>query len=86
MSAPEGFRPPDKTYTKAIYQAAGKVARLKQRMRTQRKKLEALDVELHEAQRVLRSLIADLTSPADPIRLVDREQAEELIDRAVDGR
>jgi hypothetical protein len=58
------LRPPEQMVARELSKAALRVARLKVRVRAQRKKLEDLDAELVAASRVLRDLARDATSPA----------------------
>jgi len=82
MSAPEGFRPPERITTRAITAQARYVERLRIRRTKLRKALVELDISLRNAEKVLRSIVQDATTPAPELPPIDHDQAEQLIDRA----
>lgn len=83
MSAPGGFRPPRAVVEKQILAQSRVVERFRAKRSRLRRELAHTERLLQESAKMLRQLVADTVGRELVGGEIDREAAEELIDRAM---
>ena len=86
MSTPDPLNKLPEVTARGISKAARDVERLKLRRRALLKKLAELDEEIRGRKHFLQALVQEATTPIQDPGPIDREEAEPLIDRAMEGR